>query len=126
MRYLSPSVYLAPNNFVLVVFNPKTLVLPQLLASEKFIVELKAVKHPTTIVARTALGKGILPGPETVCLRALQASYIYLLSLSEALPNHAMFKKLKSWQLYKFLLILALEIPRMPLADMVAHSHILL
>lgn len=98
MRYLSPSVYFAPNNFVLDVFNPKTLIVPQLLASEKFIVELKTVKHPTTIVARIALGKGIVPGPETVlsASRALQASSIYLLSLSEALPNHVMFKKLKS------------------------------
>lgn len=83
MRYLIPSLYLAPNNFVFDVFNPKTLTLPQLLASQKFIVELKTVKHPTTMEARIALGKGVVPGPESI-LSAFEhfgfSSFIYLLT----------------------------------------------
>lgn len=66
MGYLSLSLYLAPNKFVLDVFNPQTLIMPQLLASENFILELRTVKHPATIIARIALGKGIVPGPGTV------------------------------------------------------------
>lgn len=94
MRYLSLSVDLAPDSFVLDVSNPKTIALQQFLASQQFVVKLKTVKHTSTMVARITLGKGIVTGSQ-VPLGLFRLHSIYLLSSSEALPSHVMFKKLK-------------------------------
>lgn len=76
MRYLSLSVDLALSSCELDASNPETAALQELLASQQFVVKLKAVKHTSTIVARITLGEGIVMRPETIlsAFRPLQAS----------------------------------------------------
>lgn len=62
MKYPSLSVDMAPNSFMLDVFNPKRVALKQLLTSQLFVVKLKVVKHTSAMVARITLDKGIVTG----------------------------------------------------------------
>lgn len=62
MKYPSLSVDMAPNSFMLDVFNPKAVALKQLLTSQLFVVKLKVVKHTSAMVARITLDKGIVTG----------------------------------------------------------------
>jgi len=76
MRFLSLSVDLVPNIFVLDVSCPKTIALQQSLASQQFVVKLKIVKRTSTMVQRITLCKGIVMGYKTILgvFRILQAS----------------------------------------------------